>query len=216
MDCSPLYPLLGRRPDITMKRAEREMDLLKQKNWFDCQAFENEYHCDHPLGAFCSPEGTVFRLWSPTAEAVTLLLYSKGSGDNFLRSVPLTLGERGLWRYETEDNLDGTYYEYDVTVDGTTRRTADPYAKACGVNGIRSMVLDLNRTNPVGWKSDKAPAHESEDIIYELHVKDFSWDVVFAAVICNPSANESLAASCTDGRFMEAMVPFHETNASKG
>ena len=152
------------------------MDLLKQKRWFDCPAFENEFHCDVPLGAFCSPKGTVFRLWAPTAQAVTLLLYSEGTGDHFLRSVSLTAGEKGLWSYETAENLDGTYYEYDVTVDQVTRRTADPYAKACGLNGARSMVLDLSRTDPVGWKSDKAPKQGPENIIYELHVKDFSWD----------------------------------------
>ena len=152
------------------------MDLLKQKRWFDCLAFEHEFHCDTPLGAFCSPSGTIFRLWAPTAQAVTLLLYSEGTGDTFLKSVDLTPGEKGLWVYETEENLDGTYYEYEVTVEQTTRRTADPYAKACGLNGIRSMVLDLSRTDPVGWKSDKAPAQGPEDIIYELHVKDFSWD----------------------------------------
>ena len=45
----------------------------------------------------------------------------------------------------------------EVTVDGTARTTADPYAKACGVNGWRSMVIDLPATDPEGWQKDKAP-----------------------------------------------------------
>ena len=38
------------------------------------------------------------------------------------------------------------------------------------------MVIDLRRTDPEGWAQDHAPARGPEDIIYETHVKDFSWD----------------------------------------
>ncbi len=85
-------------------------------------------------------------------------------------------GERGLWTWETEKNLHGVYYGYDVTVDGETRFIADPYARACGLNGVRSMVVDLEKTNPPGWERDRAPKRQAEDIIYEIHVKDFSCD----------------------------------------
>ena len=152
------------------------MDLLQQRNWFDSAEFEAEFHTDTPLGAFCSPDGTVFRLWSPTAEAVTLYLYGEGNGGEPWEANALKRGEKGLWTYETARNLDGVYYEYDVTVESVTRRTADPYAKACGVNGSRSMVLDLRRTDPQDWDKDVPPAKGTEGVIYELHVKDFSWD----------------------------------------
>ena len=152
------------------------MDLLKQKHWFDSQEFEREFHCDIPLGAFCAPGGTIFRLWAPTAQAVKLLLYYQGTGGTPAAVLELQRAPKGLWIYECGQNLDGIYYEYQVTVDHTTRTTADPYARACGLNGVRSMVLDLSRTDPDGWQMDKPPAPPQEDIIYELHVKDFSWD----------------------------------------
>ena len=152
------------------------MDLLKQKHWFDSKEFQREFHCDAPLGAFCSPNGTVFRLWTPTAQAVKLLLYYQGNGGTPAAAVDLQRSEKGLWIYNARQNLDGIYYEYQVTVDNITRTTADPYARACGVNGMRSMVLDLRRTDPEGWQEDAPPAHTPEQIIYELHVKDFSWD----------------------------------------
>ncbi len=38
------------------------------------------------------------------------------------------------------------------------------------------MVLDFKRTDPDGWQADHAPAPAPETVIYELHVKDFSWD----------------------------------------
>ena len=152
------------------------MDLLKQKLWFDSKDFEAKYHCDVPLGAFCAKEGTVFRLWAPTAEKVFLSLFAEGTGDELLESIALQSSDKGLWIYETDRNLDGMYYEYEVTVDGTSRKTADPYAKACGLNGSRSMVIDLRRTDPEDWQKDAPPAYTPEQVIYELHVKDFSWD----------------------------------------
>lgn len=152
------------------------MDLMKQKQWFDSPEFQQEFHCELPLGAFPSCEGTLFRLWSPTAQAVTLRLYSDGTTAAPFETHSLQKAERGLWVYETKQDLNGTYYDYLVTVDGIPRKTADPYAVACGLNGHRSMVLDLKTTDPEGWSEDKAPAHTPDQVIYELHVKDFSWD----------------------------------------
>lgn len=61
-------------------------------------------------------------------------------------------------------------------MDGVCRETADPYARACGCNGTRSMVINLRRTDPPGWEEDAPPAKRPETVIYEIHVKDFSWD----------------------------------------
>ena len=152
------------------------MDLFTQKQWFDSQEFQDKFHCDIPLGAFCSPSSTIFRLWAPTAQLVTLMLYEQGNGGTPTAVADLQRAENGLWVYHASRNLDGMYYEYQVTVDNITRTTADPYARACGLNGLRSMVLDLRRTDPDGWQTDRAPALPPENIIYELHVKDFSWD----------------------------------------
>ena len=151
------------------------MDLLQQRNWFDSPQFEADFHTDAPLGASPSPAGTLFRLWAPTAQRVKLRLYAEGQGGGPWEVNALQKGERGLWTYETDRNLDGVYYDYEVTVEGVSRPTADPYAKSCGVNGGRSMVLDLRRTDPEGWEKDAPPAPGPEAVICEVHVKDFSW-----------------------------------------
>jgi pullulanase len=44
-----------------------------------------------------------------------------------------------------------------VTVDGVTKETVDPYAKAVGVNGERGMVVDLFSTNPDGFLDEMRP-----------------------------------------------------------
>ena len=145
-------------------------------NIFDSIEFQNAYHTKQPLGAFCSADGTLFRLWAPTAGEVTLRLYSVGDGAAPEQVLPMQPKGKGIWEYETRENLDGTYYDYAVTTEDGIYETADPYGTACGINGIRSTVLDLRQTDPENWHLDKAPAQKPEQIIYELHIKDFSWD----------------------------------------
>ena len=118
---------------------------------FDSTEFENAYHTDAPLGAFCTREGTLFHLWAPTAERVELRLYREGNGTPVWRTHPMAAKAQGLWAYEAPENLDGVYYDYAVCVDGKTYETPDPYGTACGVNGLRSMALDLSRTDPENW-----------------------------------------------------------------
>ena len=134
------------------------MQAKTNKAWFDSEEFEKAYHTEEPLGAFCGAEGTHFRLWAPTAQKAAIRLYQAGSNTPAMEKIPLEKGEKGTWFYTTTRNLDGWYYDYEVTVDGVTYTSQDPYAKACGVNGQRSMVIDLARTNPVGWEEDHAPA----------------------------------------------------------
>ena len=146
------------------------------KRLFDSKEFELQYHCDAPLGAWMDAAGTHFALWSPMAEKVILNLYADGSKGRAERVIPMVKAPRGLWLHDEDKLLSGVYYDYEVTMDGHTSRTQDPYAKACGVNGCRSMVVNLADTNPRGWAQDHAPAKTAENVIYEIHVKDFSWD----------------------------------------
>ena len=83
---------------------------------------------------------------------------------------------KGIWEWEFPENLHGMYYDYLVRIDGKDTRTADPYAVGCSCNGSRSMVVELGKTDPEGFGEDTAPAMEGEQIIYELHIKDFSYD----------------------------------------
>ena len=149
------------------------------ENWNNSRydrEFDRRYAYDGALGAACTPERTVFKLWSPEAERVELFLYRDGTGAEVHDHRALTPGERGVWSAAVEGDLHGVYYDYEVTVRGRTARTADPYAVACGQNGTRSMAADLSRTNPEGWEEERTPPLQPCQIIYELHVKDFSHD----------------------------------------
>lgn len=143
---------------------------------FNGKIFAKHFHYDgKDLGAQVGDAGTSFRLWAPTAEAVTLRLYQSGHFGEAERTVSMRRGQKGVWSWQTEEYLHGVYYDYVVNFGKESRRTADPYARACGCNGFRSMVVDLAQTNPPGWHEDCAPARQAEDIIYEVHVQEFSW-----------------------------------------
>lgn len=92
--------------------------------------------------------------------------------------IPLKKSLHGVWRLDIPESLHGARYTYLVTIDGITRETTDPYARACCANGARSVVVDLSRTNPDGWEDDRGPAlaKPTDAILYELHIRDLSMD----------------------------------------
>lgn len=154
-----------------MKTAKEWKKIYMSPEFHNVNTYEG-----HDLGVQCTIEGTTFLLWSPCAEAVVLNLYEDGSLGHACEIIPMVRREKGVWIFRTNQELHGTYYDYEVTIDGETQRTADPYAKACGINGQRSMVVNLSKTDPENWNEDQAPEKPVENIIYELHVKEFSWD----------------------------------------
>lgn len=127
------------------------------------------------LGVRCTDLSTIFRLWCPLAQAVTLHLYEDGDESPVWKAIPMGKKAQGVWEYQAPCSLHGTYYTYEIRHDGFTVETGDPYATACGCNSRRCMVVDLGKTNPEGWDTDRAPEKPAENIIYELHVKEFSW-----------------------------------------
>ncbi len=132
---------------------------------------------DENLWTEYSPEKTVFKLWSPAADGVSVKLYDKGDGGAATDSVQMMLGEKGVWHAEVKKDLKGKYYTFQVKLKGKLLpETPGMYAQAVGVNGQRAMVIDLKTTNPEGWDADKVSNIKppNQAVIYELHVRDLS------------------------------------------
>ena len=143
--------------------------------------FEKLYNYDGELGVVYSKEKSKFILWAPTAEKVDLVLYGDDGYDYNCKPVKtynMNKGINGTWIVEINEELNGQYYNYLVTIDGIVNEVVDPYAKAVGVNGKRGMVIDLNSTNPEGWEEDRKPELKAptDSIIYEAHVRDLTID----------------------------------------
>ena len=147
------------------------------KTLFENVPFHRENYYTGPLGPDYTPGGTCLRLWAPTAEAVTVTLYHKGDGGAVLGTEPLVRGAHRVWSIWLPGEQHGRYYTFAVTVDGITRETGDPYARAAGVNGVRSMIVDLARTAPSGWERDVRPTIlPAQRAVWEVSVRDFSQD----------------------------------------
>uniref|UniRef100_UPI004056E183 type I pullulanase n=1 Tax=Agathobacter sp. TaxID=2021311 RepID=UPI004056E183 len=139
---------------------------------------EYEIYEGADLGAVYAKDSTSFRVWAPTAQQVKLCLYEAGNGGEAFEVAEMQKDVNGTWLYRKDGDLHKVYYTYIIDIDGTAQETNDPYAKAAGVNGVRSMVADLSLTNPKGFENDHGPAIEKETdiIVYELSVADTTAD----------------------------------------
>ena len=147
------------------------------KALFESEEFARQTGYQGPLGAAYSPSGTHLRLWAPTAQSVRVDLYRKGDGGACIGSLPLSPWGQGVWGVYLPGDQHGTYYHFNVTTEWGSVTTADPYARAAGVNGARSMIVDLARTDPPGWEQDKRPViPASKRSVWEVSVRDFSQD----------------------------------------
>lgn len=147
---------------------------------YSTKEFEDKYtYTGDDLGYIYSKEKTAFRVWAPTAEEVSLKRYESGNEgtSDLIEEIPMTQDVNGTWICEVKGDIANTYYKYSVTIDGKTTTAADPYSRSTGINGARSMVLDLAATNPSGWDTDTNPNAElsiNDAIIYEAHVRDLT------------------------------------------
>lgn len=145
------------------------------------------------LGAIYTPESTKFRVWAPMASKVVVNLFKTGSdseegaaklGSHELAKVGDESEFKGVWEVTVAGDQKNVYYTYSITTTDVTGKnqatyeTQDVYSKAVGVEGDRSMVVDLDSTDPEGWENDTHIYLDknTDASIWEIHVKDFSYN----------------------------------------
>ena len=138
------------------------------------------------LGATYTPSQTTFKVWSPISSLVVLNLYNTGTprafgGSDLYTGYVMNYTAGGVWQVTILGDLKGSYYTYSFTHSSGTVEAMDPYAKACGINGIRGYVYDKNETNPTEWSKvwdgSKGNISSPQDLaIYEVHIRDLTMD----------------------------------------
>ena len=136
------------------------------------------------LGVTVTPQQTRFKLWAPTAQAVTLCLFLRATGDAATATALQRDAITGIWSGQHAKNLHSQYYTYliDGMVPGVglvRNRVTDPYSVSLNADSKRSYIADLNHPalKPAGWDAHPAPkplAAPVDMTVYELHVRDFS------------------------------------------
>ena len=119
---------------------------------------------------FLQPHQTTFTLNAP--QQPTLRIYADGEGGKPLQQYKMRAVGKHRWTLTLKRNLQGKFYTFDIG----RGETPGVFATAVGVNGKRAAIIDRATTNPVGWAQDKRPAllSPADQVIYELHVRDFT------------------------------------------
>lgn len=127
----------------------------------------------YDLGFNYNKEYTVFKIYAPQIISVKLLLY-ENYDDVRYKSVDMKKSG-GYFEVKVEGDLEGVYYKYQLD---QKFEIVDPFCKASSINSLKSCVVDLNSTNPVGFIDEQYKiANRNEAIIYELSIKDYSSDI---------------------------------------
>ncbi len=137
-----------------------------------------------PLGAQPTASSTIFALWAPTAQQVSLCLYAKGNADAADLLSLQRDDESGVWSHRSKGDLSNQTYTWlvDVFVPGigiVRNRVTDPYSLSLNADSRRSWIgsLDAADVKPAGWDADRSPSRidaATDMQIYELHLRDFS------------------------------------------
>ena len=119
---------------------------------------------------FLQPHQTTFTLNAP--QQPILRLYADGEGGKPLQQYKMRAAGKHRWTLTLKRNLQGKFYTFDIGHG----ETPGVFATAVGVNGKRAAIIDRAITNPAGWAQDKRPAllSPADQVIYELHVRDFT------------------------------------------
>ena len=131
---------------------------------------------DITLGAIYNEEFTTFKLWSPFIDDCKLCLYE--NWDDIRRfNHPMNQNSLGIWEVVIMGDLEKKYYTFSITINGEVYEINDPYSISTGPNCRKSVIVNLEKTNPIGWDDIYKPINQKENIesvIYETHVRDIS------------------------------------------
>lgn len=142
-------------------------------NKLDRLSAADRFSHDGKLGVEYHEKKTIFRVWQPFAENITLRLY-KAKIEPFCK-MKMTK-KNGVFECEKNGDLEGVFYDFLITRNGEEISAPDPYAAAVTEDGELGIIVDMNRNKPDGW--DDSPRVTSDcPVIYEVSVRDFSMDV---------------------------------------
>lgn len=131
------------------------------------------------LGAIYSKNETTFRVFAPYVDSVELLItdnYKKTRKDCY----KMIRNDVGICEITLQGDYEGYFYNY--LVDDKYEVT-DPYSFTSSINSISSVVVDMEKTDPVGFRDQALTNNKEEDaIIYEMSVKNYTADSTSGAI----------------------------------
>ncbi|WP_337866197.1 pullulanase [Ignavibacterium sp.] len=141
------------------------------------QKLLDKYYSDKKLGAFYEDGKTYFRLFTPNAEKVSLIIFDKAENDKGL-VYEMKRDENAVWEIALEGEFFGKYYNFIVEHKNQSPVLClDPYAKAVASYSTyftprKGIII---KENDYDWQGDEWIRNDWRDlIIYEMHVRDMT------------------------------------------
>lgn len=100
--------------------------------------FDIENYTNVPLGVLYTKEYSIFRVWSPVAKELILVI----DGDKY----NLSYTEKGVWELTLEKDTELCKYYYLVRINKEFVKSLDPYGSCHSLNFEENIVLDLSKT----------------------------------------------------------------------
>lgn len=150
------------------------------KDKVEFQAKQNEldkFYSEKKLGTFVENGKTYFRLFTPNAENVSLVLFDKVD-DAKGREYEMIRDENAVWEVSIDQELYGKFYGFNVKHKNKDAVLClDPYVKAVASYNTyftprKSIIV---KENNYDWQNDNWIQRDWRDIIvYEMHVRDMT------------------------------------------
>jgi pullulanase len=153
------------------KLSKQQIEFLKKQDELD------KYYSDKKLGAFVQDGKTYFRLFTPNAEKVTLVVFDNVKDEKGIE-YQMTRDENAVWETSIDGEHYGKFYGFLVKhKDKEPVLCIDPYAKAVASynNYFTPRKSVLVKDDNYNWQDDNWIQRDWSDlIIYEMHVRDMT------------------------------------------
>jgi pullulanase/glycogen debranching enzyme len=158
--------------------SDKTKSPIKSKTEFELRQDElDKIYSDKKLGSFVENGKTFFRLFTPNAEKVSLVIFNKVE-DQTGKEYEMTRDENAVWETTLDGELYGKYYGFNVKhKDREAVLCLDPYAKAVASYNTyftprKGIIVKDGEYN---WQSDNWIQRDWRDIVvYEMHVRDMT------------------------------------------
>ena len=154
-------------------------------------SFDHHWGYQGELGCQVSEEETSFKLWSPTATTVQVVVYESASNDAaILKTYEMQRGNSysyshkdntiGVWNLTVPESLAGRAYQYQINFPHHQSLTRDPYTIATSPDGKRSAILsekerqvedfEVKNGTEATWRLE----NPCQAVVYEMHIRDLT------------------------------------------
>lgn len=154
-------------------------------------SFDHHWGYQGELGCQVSEEETSFKLWSPTATTVKVVVYESASNDAaILKTYEMQRGNSysyshkdntiGAWNLTVPESLAGRAYQYQINFPHHQSLTRDPYTIATSPDGKRSAILSEKERQVEGFEVKNGTEatwrleNPCQAVVYEMHVRDLT------------------------------------------